>query len=250
MQNIDKASQIISKSKGIAFTGAGISTPSNIPDFRSPQGIWAKYNIREYAYIDSFIENPKKVWEFFKLRALEFAKARPNNAHIGLAELESIGKLKGVVTQNIDGLHQQAGSKNVLELHGSIKKLVCLECNRKYETSEFDLENIEVPYCECGAILKPDVVFFGEPLPTETFNKSISIALSSSFVIVAGTSGVVYPAAQIPYIAKRNGAQIIEINKEKTEITRTLTDIFLEGSVDIIIPELVEKVKENIKNEK
>ncbi|HOJ50308.1 MAG TPA: NAD-dependent deacylase [Spirochaetota bacterium] len=246
MDNIIKAAEIIAKSKGIAFTGAGISTPSNIPDFRSPSGIWAKYNVREYAYIDRFIENPEKVWEFFKLRIKEFSKALPNNAHMAFAELESIGFLEAVITQNIDGLHQKGGSKNVLELHGTITKLVCLNCQKKYESKDFDFEQIKLPLCKCGKILKPDVVFFGEPLPEGVFNRAVSLALSSSFVIVAGTSGVVYPAAQIPYIAKRNGATIIEINKEKTEITRTITDIFIQGSVDISIPEIVENVKKII----
>lgn len=243
VKDIKEAARVIAKGKGIGFTGAGISTPSNIPDFRSPTGIWAKYSVREYAYIDKFIENPKKVWEFFKLRINEFSKANPNPAHEGLAELENMEKLHGIVTQNIDGLHQRAGSKNVLELHGTITKLVCLKCGKKYDSSYFDFNKIDYPYCECGEILKPDVVFFGEPLPENIFNKSVSLALSSSFVIVAGTSGIVYPAAQIPYIAKRNGAAIIEINKEKTEITRTITDIFLEGSVDIVIPQLVQEVK-------
>ncbi len=247
MNELIKAAEMIkNKKNGIAFTGAGMSTASGIPDFRSPAGVWEKYDIREYAYIDGFIKNPQKVWEFFSLRYKEFENAKPNEGHKALAELENLDCLKGVITQNIDSLHFKAGSRNVYELHGSIKKLICLECEREYESfnGQFSLE-LEVPHCSCGAILKPDVTFFGEALPQEVFIQSKKEAVKSDFMIVAGTSAIVYPAAEIPYSAHRKGCQIIEINKEKTALTNNITHLFLQGNIEEILPELVKKVEES-----
>jgi NAD-dependent deacetylase len=232
----EAAKAIIEKKSGIAFTG--------IPDFRSPTGVWAQYDIREYAYIDAFRENPVKVWDFFRLRAEEYSKARPNAGHEALAKLEEEGFLKAVVTQNIDLLHQRAGTKNIYELHGSMGKLLCLKCGKEYETEAKGYEiREEVPYCVCGKVLKPGVVFFGEALPAGVFEKSVEMALKTNFVIVAGTSAIVYPAAQIPYIAKRNGSFIIEVNQEPTGLTNSITDIFLEGKIQEILPRLAGEVE-------
>lgn len=238
------AKSILEKKKGIGFTGAGISTASGVPDFRSPTGIWAQYNPREYAYIDSFRKNPKKIWEFFFLREKEFNQAVPNPGHTALAELENLNYIDGIITQNIDRLHSRAGNKNVYELHGSVGELVCLECSRRYKREDSSVDWKEsFPYCQCGEILKPSVVLFGEALPHDVFNMAIEIALKSKFMIVAGTSGIVYPAAQIPYMAKRNGSFIIEANMEATPLTSSITDVFLQGRVEEILPLIVENVK-------
>lgn len=231
---------ILSSKKGLAFTGAGLSTASGIPDFRSNNGIWSQYNLEEYAYINAFVKNPKKVWDFFLKRKKEFEKAEPNPAHFALAELEEKGFLDAVLTQNIDLLHQRAGSKNVFELHGSMGSLKCLNCLKEYQvnSNEYKLQD-EIPYCECSNILKPGVVMFGEALPQVVFADAMNAAENCNFMIVAGTSAVVYPAAQIPKTAKRNNAYIIEINNEETPLTRSISDYFLKGKVEEILPSLV-----------
>lgn len=241
-RDIEQAVKIIrEKQKGVAFTGAGLSTASGIPDFRSKDGIWAQYPVREYAYIDAFLENPEKVWSFFRLRQNEMIKAQPNPGHAALAKMEELNYLTAVITQNIDGLHQKAGSVHVLELHGSLNSLVCLECGKTIETEKYSGVS-GVPRCGCGSALKPGVVFFGEPLLQGIFNQAMDEALKTHFMILAGTSGVVYPAAQIPYCAKRTGGMIIEVNREETPLTKSITDVFLQGEVQEILPELLKRL--------
>ncbi len=237
-KEIEKALEIIKEAKkGVVFTGAGLSTASGIPDFRSANGIWTQYPVREYAYIDAFTKNPKKVWDFFKLRIQEMLAVLPNKAHIALAQLEKKGYLTALITQNIDNLHQRAQSKNVLELHGSLNNAHCLECDSQFPLKDEWIKSPSLPLCStCQKILKPGVVFFGEPLPQDIFKKAMEQTLSSGFVIVAGTSAEVFPAAQIPYSAKRQGSAIIEINKEPTSLTQSITDVFLQGKVEEILP--------------
>ncbi len=239
---IDAAADIIVKSElTIALTGAGISVESGIPDFRSAGGLWSKYDPAEYASIDSFRSDPEKVWEMLREMDKIVSGAEPNSAHIGMGELEKLGYLHYIITQNVDNLHQAGGSKNVVEYHGNSSSLSCLWCGKSYSAEEKRSEH--PPRCECKMILKPDVVFFGEPIPQEAMNKSFQLASSARALLVAGTSAVVSPANMIPSIAKRNGARVIEINKERTHLTDSLTDIFLQGSAGEIISGLVETVK-------
>lgn len=243
--NIVKAAEIIRKSKHmIALTGAGISVESGIPDFRSAGGLWDKYDPAVYASIYSFHNMPEKVWEMIFDMIEITEKAKPNNAHIALAELEKMKLLKAVITQNIDNLHQEAGSKNVIEYHGNAKHLVCLNCSALYSSSEFEIREKQIPHCEsCGKVLKPSVIFFGENIPERALSESQRHAETADVVLVAGTSAIVYPAAGIPRIAKKLGAVIIEFNVEETELTGDYTDIFIYGSAGETLSELVKLLK-------
>ncbi len=232
---------IINSSMTLALTGAGISVESGIPDFRSAGGLWSKFDPAEYATITAFRANPEKVWGMLQEMGKVVGEARPNKAHEGLGELEKMGRLHYIITQNIDNLHQLGGSRNVIEYHGNASTLSCLWCGKSYRPEEKKDEM--PPRCECRKILKPDVVFFGEPIPQEAMNHSYKLAATTQALMIIGTSAVVSPVNTIPSIAKQNGAKIIEINKEKTHLTDSITDIFLEGSAGMIVPALVEAVR-------
>ena len=242
---LEKAAELITKSKNmIALTGAGISVESGIPDFRSSGGLWDKYDPAIYASIYSFKNMPEKVWEMiFELMEIT-GSAKPNPGHIALAELEKMGFLKAVITQNIDNLHQEGGSSNVIEYHGNANKLECLKCDHEFAPDDFNIQGKEVPLCpDCGKILKPSVVFFGEMIPQKALYESQKYAEKADVVLVVGTSAIVYPAAGIPAIARGNGAKIIEFNLEETELTHDVTDIFVQGSAGKTLPALVELLK-------
>jgi NAD-dependent protein deacetylase/lipoamidase len=238
----DAADIIVDSSLTLALTGAGISVESGIPDFRSAGGLWARFDPAEYATISAFRSNPEKVWEMLREMEDVVNSARPNSAHTGLGELENLGYLHYIITQNVDNLHQQGGSRNVIEYHGNASTLSCLWCGKRYEVEEKRGEY--PPRCECSQILKPDVIFFGEAIPAEAMNRSFQLASSAKALMVVGTSAVVSPVNTIPAVTKQNGAKIIEINKERTHLTDSLTDVFLQGSAGAILSELVDAVKE------
>jgi NAD-dependent deacetylase len=235
------AEWLAQSSKTIALTGAGVSVESGIPDFRSAQGLWARYDPGEYATIQAFELRPERVWKMLKEMDALVDQARPNAAHIALGELERMGYLEAIITQNIDNLHQAGGARNVIEYHGNSSSLSCLSCRRQYSSAEKRKES--VPRCACGRILKPDVVFFGETIPLEALNRSFELASSAGALLVIGTSAEVSPANTIPSIAKRNGARVIEVNLEPTHLTGSVADIFLQGRAGTIVPRLVETVK-------
>jgi NAD-dependent deacetylase len=238
---IRKAAEIICTSKlNIALTGAGISVESGIPDFRSADGLWSKYDPADYATITAFRQNPEKIWDMLREMDALVNQAKPNAAHIGMGELEKMGYLHCIITQNVDNLHQAGGARNVIEYHGNSSTLSCLWCGRQHQAKEKRAERI--PRCECGRVLKPDVIFFGEPIPVEALNRSFQLAASAEALMVVGTSAVVSPANTIPSIAKDRGARIIEINLERTHLTDTITDVFLQGKAGEIITALVEEV--------
>ncbi len=246
--SIARAAKIIHTSKNmIALTGAGISTESGIPDFRSAGGLWEKYDPAVYATIQAFHEMPERVWEMIFDMADLTLNARPNPGHESLAELERMNLLKGIITQNIDNLHQAAGNINVVEFHGNVSRLECLRCGGTYGHEEFGAlmtAKKAPPRCPaCGVILKPMVIFFGEMIPRDAMARSQDLAESADVVLVVGTSAVVYPAAGIPIIAKQNGAAIIECNIEETVLTRSATDVFIEGMCGTTLPELVRRVR-------
>src|SRR4030066_1139896 len=190
-QLIQRAAEDILRSpKTIAFTGAGISVESGIPDFRSAEGLWQKYDPEEYAHIHAFYSDPDKVWLMLKDMFTLVMTAKPNPAHIGLAELEQMGLLDSIITQNVDGLHQAAGSKNVIEFHGNNMWLVCLECNERFKTNPEIIEKIP-PRCHCRGVLRPDVVFFGEPIPYHATVEATAKAESCDLMLVIGTSAIV-----------------------------------------------------------
>ena len=218
MSNINQLQEIIDSSDNIVFFGgAGVSTESGIPDFRSESGIFKsleKYgdtpeNLVSHTY---YMKNTEDFFKYYK-ENLIFKDAKPNPAHLTLAKLESIGKLKAVITQNIDGLHQKAGSKNVLELHGSIHRNYCQKCGKNYSL-DFILESECIPYCECGGIVKPDVVLYEEPLKNDIMNYAVDYISNAETLIIGGTSLVVYPAAGL--INYFNGENLVLINKSET----------------------------------
>ncbi len=202
------------------LTGAGISAPSGIPTFRDPGGLWENFNIEDYATPEGFARNPEEVWRWYAWRYKKIREAEPNEAHRLLAELE---KKKGdgflLVTQNIDGLHQRAGSKRVIELHGSIHRARCTACGYRSELPP--PEELEIPpRCpKCGAMMRPDVVWFGEPLPPGAFEAALAGFRSADLAMVIGTSALVEPAASLGRYAKHAGAYLIEINPEETPLT-------------------------------
>lgn len=210
----DKVSRQIKEAKKIVFvTGAGISQESGIPTFRGKEGLWRNYDPMQLATIDALYQNPKLVWEWYEERRRNILAARPNDGHVAIADIAKYKEVT-VITQNIDGLHQRAGSNNVFELHGSIVRIKCTVCEYRGDiTTNFD---VLPPKCKCGNMLRPDVVWFGESLPQDVWTQAIMHAQSCDLMIIAGTSLVVSPANTIPLYAKQNGATLIEVNPEET----------------------------------
>ena len=200
----------------VVLTGAGISTESGIPDFRSPTGIWARYDPMEYAEISAFRRDPVKVWEFYALRFDMLKRADPNDGHRALAALESRGFVRAVVTQNVDGLHARAGSREVVEVHGSIRSASCLACGTRVPFEDV-VASLPVPSCpECGEILKPDVVMFGELLPAGAMERAERLAAQAGLLLVVGSSLEVYPVAGLPDVTLAAGGELAIVNRGPT----------------------------------
>jgi NAD-dependent deacetylase len=240
---IQNAADILKKSRlTIAFTGAGISVESGIPPFRGPGGLWTEHDPSLFE-MRFFRKHPDKSWTLLKKLLFErFTKARPNRAHIALAELEQAGKLTAVVTQNIDGLHQQAGNETVLEYHGSPSRMQCMKCRRMFPSDSIPLDTLPPRCPDCNGILKPDIVFFSEGIPDDVHRQATRLAKKADAVIVIGTTGEVQPAARIPWIAHHRGATIIEINPKESSYTYKATDIFLKGKAGQMLPQLIHAV--------
>lgn len=242
-EQILKAAQTIKNSKFLtAFTGAGISVESGIPPFRGKDGLWSKYDPK-FIEINFFRSHPKESWaEIKKIFFDSMRKAKPNPAHKALADLESCGLLKGIITQNIDNLHQEAGSKTVFEFHGTVNYLICTKCEKRVPLSETDLSP-DLPSCkECGGILKPDFIFYGEGINPHVYQGSINLVRNSDVIIVAGTSGEVMPACGLPIMVKENGGKIIEINTLPSLYTDSVSDFYFENKAGEILPEIKEAV--------
>lgn len=240
------ATDIIRNSKkGVVLTGAGISTPSGIPDFRSPKtGLWEQYD-PEVASQLSFRYNPEEFLMWMRPLTAKIFCATPNPAHIGLARLQQAGYIQTVITQNIDGLHNTAGSKDVLEVHGSLRTLTCIHCFRQVPAQayiELFVERAEIPRCDdCGSVLKPDLVLFGEQLPAKTWLKAEQASRDCDLMIVAGSSLEVLPVAGLPMRAIERGAHLIIINHSQTYLDVRADVIFHEDVVDII-PWIVQEI--------
>lgn len=230
---------LISRSHGkaVALTGAGISVESGIPDFRSPGGLWERFDPMEYATIQAFRKNPVKVWELLKEMDRIIIAARPNPAHYALAALEAQGLLLGIITQNVDNLHQAAGSQRVVEYHGNANRFVCLNCHGEHPRESLDFSQTPL-YCYCGGLIKPDVVFFGEAIPREAKKDADHLAATCGLLLIIGTSGEVSPANYLPGFAQGNGAIIVENNLEPTRLTSTVTDYFLPGKAGELWPKV------------
>ncbi len=231
----------------VVLTGAGISTPSGIPDFRSAgTGLWSHWDPLAIASIWSFREKPQRFYEWIRPLARKIVEAQPNAAHFALAELERLGKLHLLITQNIDALHQKAGSQRIVELHGHLRTLTCLQC-RFQDTMEgylaAFLDRGELPLCtRCGAVLKPDVVLFGEPLPDHEIRLAQEEALRCDLMLVVGSSLEVMPAADLPALAVRRGARLIIVNLEPTPYDH-LADVVLHADVAKAMPQLVRALR-------
>ncbi len=232
----DRLAELLrSADRVLALTGAGISVPSGIPDFRSPgTGLWANVNPMEVAHIDVFRRDPERFWQFYGRRFAALRDKLPNAAHLALAELARRGVLEAVVTQNIDGLHEAAGSNDVLELHGNIWRARCLECEKREDLRGCD--NARPPVCqECGGAIRPDVVLFGEMLPPGVFEEAAERASQCDVCLVVGTSAIVYPAAALPEIARAAGAFVVEINPELTPLSAMCDEVIQGRAGEVLL---------------
>lgn len=227
---IKKAAADLAQAKMVtALTGAGASIESGIPPFRGKGGLWEKYDPMEVAHIDAFLRDPAKVWNLLVKDMKDIVdQAQPNDCHKGLARLEELGKLQTVITQNIDGLHQMAGNTDVIEFHGTFAWQRCMQCSTHIETRHVNVSEIP-PRCQCGGILRPSAVLFGELIPPEALLRSRQVAADCDIMLVIGTSAVVQPAALVPVAAKQSGAMVIEINPESTPLTGEVSDYIIKG---------------------
>jgi NAD-dependent deacetylase len=241
---IREAARLLAEHRNaVVLTGAGISVESGIPSCRGAPGLWAKYDPMEYATLHAFMKSPRKVWEMLSEMLSVCGDAAPNPAHAGLSSLEKMGFVRAVITQNVDGLHQAAGSRRVIEYHGNMEELICVYCWKRYPTRERWTPGT-APLCDCGEILKPNVVLFGEPIPWLAQEQAEEEARTCGVLLVVGTSAQVSPACDIPRIAKESGASVIEINPEPTSLTASVTDIHLNGSASEVILRLSELLRE------
>ncbi len=248
-KNIKIAAKLIHESKYVVvFTGAGISTESGISDFRSPGGLWSRYDPNEYAEYRSFLNHPEKFWTMHKELSKAVLEAEPNQAHKSLVKLEKdYRKLKAIITMNIDFLHSRAGSNNVLEIHGSGYTAICLDCRQEFHY--LDVERLLnkgqiVPHCvKCNGLIKPNVVLFGEPLPYDIVQKARDEINTADLLIVIGSSLTVFPAVALPSMALNTGARIIIINVEPT-IMDHLVDVVIHGKAGVILPKILEELHE------
>jgi len=238
------AEDLAAASMVTALTGAGISIESGIPPFRGKGGLWERFDPMEIAHIDAFMRDPARVWTILVKEMKEIVdSANPNDGHKGLAKLEAMGKLKTVITQNIDGLHQAAGNTDVIEFHGTFAWQRCMDCSRKCETRNVDISEIP-PRCSCGGILRPDAVFFGEMIPQDALWRSRQIASDCDLMLVVGTSAVVQPAALMPVVAKESGAKVVEINPERTPLTDEISDYLIMGAAGDVMNQIIEKLEQ------
>lgn len=221
--------------KVVFVTGAGISQESGIPTFRGKDGLWRNYDAMRLATLNAFFDDPGLVWEWYNERRANIFAAEPNDGHRAITEFEEFIDTV-VLTQNVDGLHQRAGSSNVLELHGSMVRVRCTVCDFNTQTRE---KFVEVPpICKCGNILRPDVVWFGESLSQDVWKKSLIHASQCDVMVIAGTSLVVSPANMLPIYARQNGALLVEINPEETEMSASM-DLTMRCTAASALPELV-----------
>ncbi len=242
MNKIEQVIKLLKESKyPVCLTGAGISTPSGVPDFRSPQsGLWQKYDPFEVAHIESFMRSPGRFYDFIRPLKDVVRNAKPNPAHIALARLEDMGKMKAVITQNIDNLHQLAGSKNVIELHGNAQRGFCLKCKKFFQREEIDRRVSEsniVPLCSCGGVIKLDVILFGEMLPVDALRRAEYESCSSDLFFVIGSSLTVSPASYMPQLAQQNNAKIVIINFQKTYMD-SLAEVVINDAVEVVLAEI------------
>jgi NAD-dependent deacetylase len=243
---IHRAANIIRDSKSVfVLTGAGISAESGIPTFRGAHGLWKNYSAIDLATPEAFERNPQLVWEWYHWRQGIILKAQPNPAHFAVAELEKRSDRFLLLTQNVDNLHQRAGSKRILELHGNIFRTRCRNCRNVVNHQMIPgVPTDNLPQCACGGPLRPDVVWFGEQIPQDVWQSSLEFLTTTDVAIICGTSGVVWPAAAIPEIAQQSGVKTIEVNLEATPIT-SIVNVSIQGKAGEILPQIVGKLSDS-----
>jgi NAD-dependent deacetylase len=240
---LDRVAEVLADASSVSvLTGAGISAESGVPTFRAADGLWENYRIEDVATPEALHRNPTAVWEFYEMRRATMQLVAPNPGHQALAQLEGAFDGFTLVTQNIDGLHQRAGSRRVLEVHGSLWRARCLEeCGHVEDPFPHPAPQVPPP-CPCGSLLRPDVVLFGERLPMDVFEEAAMRMSSSHVALSIGTSSVVWPAAGLPLLAREAGGFLVEVNPETTELTDDF-DISLRGPSGVLLPRLVERVE-------
>ena len=231
------------------LTGAGVSKESGVPTFRDEDGLWKKFRPEELANVQAFLANPMLVWEWYDWRRKLMAEVAPNEGHKALVELELIIPHFTLITQNVDNLHKEAGSRNIIELHGNIHRNKCFDCQRVYDIDspelKFDASSGKLPECPaCGGRIRPDVVWFGENLPAEAIDRAWAESQNCDIFFSVGTSAVVYPAAGLPQVAKSSGAFLVEINPRQTELS-PYADLVFQGTSAEILPVIVAALKES-----
>ncbi len=228
----------------VAITGAGISTESGIPSFRGADGLWKRYHPEEYATIDALKRNPEKCWQLFLDLYQAVHRARPNETHRNLALLEKNGYIHSLLTQNIDGLHQASGQQVVIELHGNLRALRCMECTRIISSMGFQIDTADLPpRCVCGGNLRPDIVLFGESIPSEKYLASLQSLQKCSLLLLIGTSGLVHPVASMPELAINRGIPVIEINSEKTVLTDMYQTLLLRDRASVVLTSIIHSIR-------
>ncbi len=251
-KKIEKFAQIILESKSIVvLTGAGMSTESGIPDFRSPEtGLWTKVDPEKFATIHSYVSNTGENLKFMLEMGMKIFKARPNKGHKALTKLQKLGKLVGVLTQNIDGLHQKARTTNIVELHGTVNEAKCLRCGRVFPITEMINQVLKGGYSPscgiCFGLLKPNAIFFGEPLESETLMAADKMIADCDLLIVLGSSLLVYPVAFYPHKALDVGAKICIINIQETDMD-SHTEVVIHEKIGVTLPKIVEIVENELK---
>jgi NAD-dependent deacetylase len=251
---ISELADLIAKSERIVvFTGAGISTESGLPDFRGPDGLWTKFDPEDFTY-QKYVSDPearKRLWQMNKTMGLAWGEIEPNLAHVAVAEMERIGKLDCIITQNVDGLHQKAGNSEdkVIQLHGNMQWVKCLSCGSRHgyeEVERWIQHGLEVPECvQCGGILKPDAVFFGEAMPVRETMEAERHSTSCDLCIVIGSSLVVYPAGLMPQYAVRSGAKLVIVNDGETELDHA-AHVRISAKAGEVMQSALRQVKEKL----
>jgi len=227
---------LVPSTRVAVLTGAGVSAESGVPTFRSHDGLWKKFKPEELATFEAFMANPKLVWEWYNYRRELMNEVEPNPGHRTLADWEKYFDHFALITQNVDGLHRKAGSTRIYELHGNIQKNKCANCGRPGEVPEkIDPENL--PHCDCGGLMRPDVVWFGELLPAKVIEEAWAKAEECELFFSLGTSSVVQPAASLPLVAKRGGAYIVEVNPEETPLSGMFDEVF-RGPSGVVLPQI------------
>jgi len=248
MTNPPKRISVLESATSVCvLTGAGISAESGVPTFRGKEGLWSKFKPEELANFRAFINNPDLVWEWYSYRKSVMKDVKPNRGHLALVEMEKLIEDFSLVTQNVDNLHRRSGSEKVYELHGNIERSYCIECRKPEADVTLD-ESGKAPRCKsCGGLIRPDVVWFGEMLPHETFQTAAAASARCDLFLLIGTSGIVYPAASLPLVARDHGAYVLEINPEYTDLSSRVSETLL-GKAGDIVPELLAIMKTSRKS--